>query len=537
MSILAPPQRGRSEPEQAVAVHRRAPVPGTFALQVALSAASLPLQRKCTCGGTGGACPECVARRRRERTSASVAPGAIVSPDEKEEAAVATKLELGPVDEPFEREADDIADRVMRSVQPGGVAEGNGQLRPGSETALRTTSAASKTAPTKAPAEVAAVLREPGEALDAGTAAQMGSHFGADFSRVRVHTGAAAAKSAAAIRARAYTGGEHVVFGAGEFAPATAAGKRLLAHELTHVLQHRGSPLHTVRRAGEEEEVGGEVGGELSMKERCLADLFAITNKPGPAAVYAKGGCPPNFCQPFADRSEAERDLQKARNCILAGILVKLSEGSTLVGGPGEKVLKFWDLYLGGGSPPIDISATHAQFFSESSTTEWLTHYFMVELRKDMEANHAAGRQLSEYSHMPNVSAAQQAIGTPGHVREMDFDVPGEVAGNLAGGVGKEQLDKPIGALPSPWEDLRAASVTVHLTPNTDGSVTVTPEIAFVVQDTIDLCPGNCGQSEEQVATIPLSRFEATGLTGDVPFIVRFQPPAELVPPFVVGGR
>jgi len=49
------------------------------------------------------------------------------------------------------------------------------------------------------------------------------------------------------------------------------------------------------------------------------------------------------------------------------------------------------------------------------------------------------------------------------------------------------------------------------------GSVMVTPRISFVVQDTIDLCPGNCGTKDELQATIPLSRFEASGLTGDVP--------------------
>ena len=69
-----------------------------------------------------------------------------------------------------------------------------------------------------------------------------------------------------------------------------------------------------------------------------------------------------------------------------------------------------------------------------------------------------------------------------------------------------------------------------------DGSVTVTPHIVFTVKDTIDLCPGNCGGAEERVATIPLSRFEATNLTGDVPFIVRFGAPPEKLMPFDVGG-
>ena len=58
-----------------------------------------------------------------------------------------------------------------------------------------------------------------------------------DFTGVHVHTGSQAAESAAAVNARAYTVGRDVVFGAGEYAPETISGKRLLAHELTHVAQ------------------------------------------------------------------------------------------------------------------------------------------------------------------------------------------------------------------------------------------------------------------------------------------------------------
>ncbi|MGW2254247.1 eCIS core domain-containing protein [Kitasatospora sp. NPDC001660] len=88
-----------------------------------------------------------------------------------------------------------------------------------------------------APAVVHEVLREPGEALDARTKASMGSRFGRDFSHVRVHTDPRAAESAAAVAARAYTVGSHVVFGSRGYRPDTPDGSRLLAHELTHVVQ------------------------------------------------------------------------------------------------------------------------------------------------------------------------------------------------------------------------------------------------------------------------------------------------------------
>lgn len=81
------------------------------------------------------------------------------------------------------------------------------------------------------------VLRSAGRPLDRETRAFMEPRFGHDFSRVRVHTDAQAAESARAVNALAYTMGQDIAFGAGRYAPDTTAGKKLLAHELTHTLQ------------------------------------------------------------------------------------------------------------------------------------------------------------------------------------------------------------------------------------------------------------------------------------------------------------
>ncbi|MCU1684331.1 MAG: hypothetical protein JWQ81_5070 [Amycolatopsis sp.] len=99
-----------------------------------------------------------------------------------------------------------------------------------------------KNTPRNAPPIVGSVVRSPGEALDEETEAAMTLRFGHDFSQVRVHTDARAAESAEAVGARAYTVGPHVVFGAGQYAPGSAAGQRLLAHELTHVIQQGARP-------------------------------------------------------------------------------------------------------------------------------------------------------------------------------------------------------------------------------------------------------------------------------------------------------
>src|ERR1043166_9510503 len=85
------------------------------------------------------------------------------------------------------------------------------------------------------------VLASTGEPLGAATQDFFSARFGHDFSKVRAHADAAAAQSAQSLNALAYTVGQDIVFAAGQYAPASPAGQRLLAHELTHVVQQSGS--------------------------------------------------------------------------------------------------------------------------------------------------------------------------------------------------------------------------------------------------------------------------------------------------------
>ena len=84
---------------------------------------------------------------------------------------------------------------------------------------------------------VCKALTSPGRPLEPALRQDMEQRFGYDFSAVRVHTDAAAEQSAQDINAHAYTLGHDIVFGAGQFAPGTHEGQRLIAHELTHVVQ------------------------------------------------------------------------------------------------------------------------------------------------------------------------------------------------------------------------------------------------------------------------------------------------------------
>ncbi|HEY2860140.1 MAG TPA: DUF4157 domain-containing protein [Terracidiphilus sp.] len=104
-------------------------------------------------------------------------------------------------------------------------------------------------APPIAGPSVQQALASPGEPLDTATRAFMEPRFGRSFDQVSVHTGAQPAESARSIGAAAYTVGNKIVFDGGRFAPQTDQGRRLLAHELTHVVQQgSGAVARRVQR-------------------------------------------------------------------------------------------------------------------------------------------------------------------------------------------------------------------------------------------------------------------------------------------------
>lgn len=108
-----------------------------------------------------------------------------------------------------------------------------------------------------APPVVHRTLRTAGESLDKVARVFFETQFGHDFSRIRIHADDLAAASAAAVGARAFTVGDHIAFGAGQFSPQSAAGRRLLAHELTHTIQQErnfSSRLEIVDSTSHEQE-------------------------------------------------------------------------------------------------------------------------------------------------------------------------------------------------------------------------------------------------------------------------------------------
>ena len=141
------------------------------------------------------------------------------------------KLAIGRVDDPLEHEADRVADRVMR-MPDSEIAATSAPLQISrkcaaceeEETVRKKPAGKAEIAANEAPGSVHEILRSPGQPLDASSLAYFEPRFGHDFSGVRVHTGAAAERSAQDVNAHAYAVGRHIVFGAGRFAPEDRGG-------------------------------------------------------------------------------------------------------------------------------------------------------------------------------------------------------------------------------------------------------------------------------------------------------------------------
>jgi hypothetical protein len=158
---------------------------------------------------------------------------------------IQTKLAIGrPADE-YEQQADEVSAQVMRIPEAHLAPDaGAGAARTTGQAPERVSTkpvGTGRAGPMAAPQQVNDVLAATGRPLDTATRGFMEPRFGHDFSQVRIHSDPAAAGSADAIAARAYTVGHHVVFGRGEYQPGTADGRRLLAHELVHVTQQNAS--------------------------------------------------------------------------------------------------------------------------------------------------------------------------------------------------------------------------------------------------------------------------------------------------------
>ncbi len=159
------------------------------------------IQRKCSCGGT---CASCAAR-------------------EEERRRIQPKLKVGAANDVYEREADRVAEQVMRMPEQ----TANNQSQPGIQ--IQRISAGDSAG---FDADIH-LNQSGGQPLSAATRRYMEPRFGMDFSPVRLHAGPQAQQSAEQIQARAFTCGNHIWLGEG----AAESDRGLMAHELAHVVQ------------------------------------------------------------------------------------------------------------------------------------------------------------------------------------------------------------------------------------------------------------------------------------------------------------
>ncbi|HVZ39353.1 MAG TPA: DUF4157 domain-containing protein [Candidatus Kapabacteria bacterium] len=190
----------------------------------AVQTPALQLRRACACGG---GCPACRAQ--------------------------AAGLDVSQPGDPAELDADRIAGLVLgipagdgAAVSPANtgdaVQRSSGMPGAGHRTILRDALPATDSLPSDSPGHVQRAIGSGGEPLDVRTRSFFEPRLGYDLSNVRIRTDAHAAQSARALGARAYALGSNIVFGGGEYAPESDAGRRLLAHELAHVTQSVRSP-------------------------------------------------------------------------------------------------------------------------------------------------------------------------------------------------------------------------------------------------------------------------------------------------------
>jgi hypothetical protein len=395
-------------------------------------------------------------------------------------------------------------------------------------------------------AAIQSVRRSSAHPLDRATRAFMEPRFGQDFRHVRIHTGTAAANAARAVGARAFTIGSDVVFGQGNYTPEIRTGQRLLAHELAHVMQQRHTPtftsplLSTMDREHEAQGASGvaveekrahgshELGSGSVQRQHDPAmgnplddPRMHPSGAPKATACSPPSWCPEQFCQPYSSESYARHRRTSEFPWLMAGIAFAVD----------SRVVPLWREHLLGGSAPKDLTSVFGTDFTGSKTTTRTTGFLLGELQKSLQASppiFPVGQLTANIDIASRIGSAISEIDDPNSRNQMNFSIPKEVPGNLAGGVGKDQSTCKAGARPSPFNDSRKAIGSATVTRDASGDLLVTPVISYIVKDTIDLCPGDCGTRLEQMATIPISQFEATGISGDVPFTVEF--PANATP-------
>ena len=293
-------------------------------------------------------------------------------------------------------------------------------------------------------------------AMDRPTSAA--SHPGCDFSAVRVHTDPPAAASARAVNARAYTVGRDIVFAAGEYQPATAGGKRLLAHELAHVAQQAGSqrpPGIQRQAAGAAPPAGGLTVDMLEQIARQLREAMAGWGTDEDAIYAALSGRTQDQVNDIAEayqrmyRRDLAADLQEELNESELRHLATLSPGAAPGAGgtpakqsAGLASMVALQLHKAMSGPGTDEEAIYGALSGRTvSERQAIKAAYQQQTGHDLEAelrDELSGSELTRALMLLNQGMLQPedelylAMTGAGTDEEVIFRVLGALAGNEA---------------------------------------------------------------------------------------------------------
>lgn len=391
------------------------------------------------------------------------------------------KLTIGPRDDIYEREADAVADLVMRksdgekaTIQPKISPLIVQRLCPeceDEENAQRKEEDSSKGTVYEVPRIVTETLQSRGNPMDSVTRSLMENRFGYDFSQVKIHTDEVAANSADAINALAYTSGTDIVFKKGKYNPNSKEGQYLLAHELTHTIQQNGTTQKPIQRASD-------------------------------------------FCKPYATTTEAADAEWWLRNTYM-----RLEGIETF----GTEVYNLYESYLS-RSPGDSLSP---RIFSSDSS--YIHNSFKDDgyIKDDMDAVlDLIGARLHRIPGGPLREGVRAVMSLSNFLsssemnnRPINFSNPFSVSGHIAGDIGSSDAGDDYRKITY----ANVAITKVVLFGNTGYHlIELIPH--YEVFDTIDFCPGDPGSPAEELVTTTMSRLEASGEAYDMPFKVIFSP-------------
>ena len=356
----------------------------------------------------------------------------------------------------------------------------------------------------------------------------MEPRFGADFSKVRVHTDGEAVQMNRELSAQAFTHGSDVYFGAGK----SPGNNELTAHELTHVVQQS----ENIQRL---QMLSPSLSEESSLIQ-CfsLSDITETAEHIGNKITDVASGVGEqiekgvNYLKGRPERQRAERERPERENdnqenfCTAYTSTAEIYAAKTYLWTTlipattamfGTDVAGLWQQYLSGPSSGYRTFAKGsniANAFAQSNVIRQRTENLMViaTTRKDRFNTLPANKWV-------NVPVDQ--VFTQDEINYgINFSNPYDIPGHIAGGAGSSSFGK----------DTRTLKGYLSVCRETDDTgktigYQLKAKFEFEVKDTVDFCPGQPGSALEQILTIPASRLEASGQAFDVPFQVQFDAP------------